>query len=185
MAHEMGDTALFNVGVYIGRFNPLHRGHCQAINKMLFNHTDNHSILMIGSANASLGLRNLFTYEERRNFIKEIYPKLKIVPLGDQATDKTWFSSILDIVDAVFPFFHQVHLYCGALEDISSFNCEGRVIPEVVDRYAEQVYSATEVRRCIMMNNIPALVDLLPIDLVTPVYDLGRQRLEQLLRGEK
>lgn len=184
MTNHMGDGVLMNVGVYVGRFNPLHKGHVRTLEQMVLNHP-RLCLLMIGSCNAPLGLRNLFTYRERRDFIRLLYPNLRIVPLADYPSDDDWFSALTDLVEAAFPFYHRVNLYCGDVADISTFQHQEKVTVQVVDRYEEQVYSATEVRHALMMDQRDNLVNLLPPQLVQPVYDLGRQRLEELLRGEK
>jgi len=183
--HEFGSGPIFDVGVYIGRFNPIHKGHQRTIEQMMFNHTINHSLLMIGSPNVNLSLRNLFTYKERRDFIKAIYPNIRIAPLPDQISDEDWFSSLIDIIEISFPFYHNVNIYCGDIKDLEHFNYHNKATVKIIDRYEEQVYSATEVRRCIMMGEIEPLTKLIHLDLLYPVYELGRKRLEEMLRGEK
>ncbi len=178
----MGDSVRLDVGAFVGRFNPLHKGHMRTADRMIYNH-GRQSLLMIGSANAPLGLRNLFTYRERRDFIKMVYPKLRVVPLPDFPSDADWFNALIDITEAAFPFFHQVILYCGDINDISSFDYRDKVTIQVVDRYQEQVVSATEVRTSLMQDDFETLKKLLPEQLWETVYGLGRKRLQELLRG--
>lgn len=183
--NTMGDTVLINVGVYVGRFNPLHMGHQRTIDRMLFNHTLKHSLMFIGSANAPLSLRNLFSYKERKGFIKTIYPDLFVLPLADQDSDEDWYESLIDMVDVAFPFYHQVNLYCGDLVDIANFPHSDKITIKVVDRYEEQVYSATEVRQHIMMDNMKELRKLIDGRIVFDVYARGRGRLDALVRGRR
>jgi len=181
----MGDTILINVGVYVGRFNPIHKGHQRAIDKMLFNHALRHSLLFVGSANAPLSLRNLFSYKERKDFIKAIYPDLMVLPLADQDSDEDWFESLIDMVEVAFPFYHQINLYCGDLIDIANFPHNDKITIQVVDRYQEQVYSATEVRQHIMGDNMKKLKELIDSRIVFDVYARGRSRLDALVRGQR
>jgi cytidyltransferase-like protein len=180
---DSGSTT--QIGVYIGRFNPIHKGHQMTLEKMLHNHTSDRSLIVIGSANATLSLRNLFTYKERRNFIQTLYPKAKIAPLADQMADEDWFSSLLDLVHIAFPFHHNINLYCGDLKDVIDFDHKDKVTIHIIDRYKEQVYSATEVRTRIMMAEKRELTGLLDERILDSVYDLGRMRLKALVRGEQ
>jgi cytidyltransferase-like protein len=179
----MGNSVLIQVGVYVGRFNPIHLGHQRTIDHMICNHS-RHSVLFIGSANASLSLRNLFSYRERKNFIKRLYPDLKVLPIADQKSDDDWFESLHDMVEAIFPFYHQINLYCGDLKDIANFPHSDRITIKIVDRYEEQVYSATEVRECIMMENSRRLLELVDGRIKDDIYFRGRARLQALLKGE-
>jgi nicotinamide mononucleotide adenylyltransferase len=181
----MGDSVLMQVGVMVGRFNPIHLGHQRTIDKMLFNHTLAHSLVFIGSANASLSLRNLFSYKERKGFIQDIYPELKVLPIADQDSDEDWFESLIDMVDVAFPFFHHVHLYCGDLIDVANFPHNDKITIKVIDRYEEQVYSATEVRQLIMQNNPRALRELLDHRIHFNVISRGRARMLAMLKGER
>lgn len=183
--NKIGNGVMLNVGVYVGRFNPIHMGHQRTIDKMLFNHTLQHSLLFIGSANATLSLRNLFSYRERKEFIQTIYPELKIIPLADQDSDEDWFESLIDMVEVAFPFFYQIHLYCGDLVDIANFPHDDKITIQIVDRYKEQVYSATEVRESIMNDNMKALRNLVDHRIVFNVYSRGRARLHELVRGQR
>jgi cytidyltransferase-like protein len=184
MRFDLGGP-VFDVGVYVGRFNPIHKGHQRTIDAMLQNHTLNHSLVMVGSANAPLSLRNLFTYRERRDFIKVLYPELKIVPIADQDSDDDWYQSMMDIVEVAFPFYFNIHLYCGDIRDLNKFNHNNKIQVEVVDRYEEQVYSATSVREMIMESECEALSFILDDKIRINTYILGRKRLKELLKGEK
>jgi nicotinamide mononucleotide adenylyltransferase len=179
---NIGESVYLDVGVFVGRVNPLHKGHVRAIGEMTLHH-GKHSLLMIGSPNEPLGLRNLFTYHERRDFAKTIFPDLNVVPIPDFRHDDDWFNALLDITEAVFPFFHRLNLYCGDVRDIESFNHKGKLNVVALGRYKEQIVSATEVRLHLMRDNFEALEELLPEQLVGPVYELGRRRLYELLTG--
>lgn len=176
--------AIIEIGVMVGRFNPLHRGHVIAIRQMIHHHGRN-SLLVIGSANAELSLRNPFTYTERRDFIKKIFPDLTVVGLADQETNKDWFSSLIDIVEAVFPFNYILDIYTGKVEDTGDFDLPDNILLKVVDRDSiGKNFSATEVRKYIVSADKTGISRLVPAKLVDIVYALGRQRMYELLEGK-
>ena len=74
----MSDTPKYDFAVFIGRFQPLHRGH-EAIIRKAFE-ISNTPLILVGSSTASRSLRNPFSYEERyymiHNACKEIVKDL-------------------------------------------------------------------------------------------------------------
>ena len=62
----------YDLAIFIGRFQPLHNGHIQNIEKAL--EVADHVLVILGSANQPRTIKNPFTIEERRDLIKEIYP---------------------------------------------------------------------------------------------------------------
>ncbi len=79
------------VGVYIGRFQPLHIGHLTVIEHMMSHY--HHIIVMVGSVNQAASIKNPFDFELRKSWIetcyklmaakKQLVPKLTILPLND------------------------------------------------------------------------------------------------------
>lgn len=63
----MSDTR-YDYAVFIGRFQPLHRGH-EAILQKAFE-ISNHTLIIVGSSTASRSLRNPFSFEERKTMIE-------------------------------------------------------------------------------------------------------------------
>lgn len=184
-SHNMGDSVLMNVGVMVGRFNPIHLGHQRTIDQMMAAHGKAHSLVFVGSANATLSLRNLFSYKERKDFIQEVYPDLKVLPIADQDTDEDWFESLIDMVDVAFPFYHHINLYCGDMVDIANFPHNDKITIRVIDRYHEQVVSATEVRALIMQDNQRGLRELIDHRIAFDVFARGRARMLAMLKGER
>lgn len=83
--------------VFIGRFQPLHKGHCAVIERA-FELADN-VITVIGSAFGSRNIRNPFTYEERCDFIKSRFPDAITVPARDYPyNDTKWVSNVREQV---------------------------------------------------------------------------------------
>lgn len=97
------------IGLYVGRFQPIHEGHCHIIKKALS--SCDKLIVVIGSAQESRTERNPFTYAERERFIRNIfYEEIRngtIIVLGipdreKPSNDSSWgvhlFSYIEDML---------------------------------------------------------------------------------------
>lgn len=93
-------------GIFIGRFQPIHEGHVNALGQaasrcaML--------LILVGSANSCRSIKNPWTYEERRAMITH---KLRsrgiknflIRPLNDYPyNDSMWMTEVRDVVRYVF-----------------------------------------------------------------------------------
>ena len=86
---------------YIGRFQPIHIGHCQLI-KIAFNQTNN-LIIVIGSTNQARSKKNPYNYQEREKmillaiaeFLKDFPDKqCKIIGQDDYGSNEQWFFEI-------------------------------------------------------------------------------------------
>lgn len=91
------------VGVYIGRFQPLHIGHQHVIEEAL--KQVDHLVLLIGSANVARSPLNPFTLDERRAMIEAVYPeevkskRLVLLSINDYPyDDEQWISVVEDTV---------------------------------------------------------------------------------------
>lgn len=89
-----------NVGVFIGRFQPFHRGHESAI-RMALGQVDT-LLVIVGSANEPRTGRNPFTASERVAMIRENFPgedRLVVVPLEDSDYNITaWIEQVHALV---------------------------------------------------------------------------------------
>lgn len=71
-----------NVGLVVGRFQPLHRGHLKIISRMIYDCPT--AIVCIGSAQKKREEHDPWTVEERMTMLKNVYgDRIKIVPLND------------------------------------------------------------------------------------------------------
>jgi nicotinamide-nucleotide adenylyltransferase len=87
------------IGILIGRFQPLHKGHVEAIAFSL-QYSDK-LFIVIGSSEKSNQKRNPFTFEERKNMFKLVInfrsmndKAIKIVPITDAKNHLEWIKSI-------------------------------------------------------------------------------------------
>lgn len=86
-----------NIGVFIGRFQPLHYGHINIINQAL---NDNEIVLiLIGSKNV-FNERNPFSFEIRKSFFTTYFNSNRIFVDGidDYNDDKIWCNKVDEII---------------------------------------------------------------------------------------
>lgn len=95
----------YDVAVYIGRFQPFHRGHFAVVEEALAQAEE--VVILIGSANLSRDTRNPFTFKERAAVISDVLDReyadwegrwqdrVTILPLNDTPYDKpAWINSV-------------------------------------------------------------------------------------------
>lgn len=86
------------LGVFIGRFQPLHQGHQVVINNMI-NNTDR-QLILIGSSNNTGTVRNPYSYETRSEQIKKMFPSITTAPLNDYLyNDAQWFTKVRSTIE--------------------------------------------------------------------------------------
>src|SRR4030067_603535 len=90
---------MINRGLYVGRFQPFHLGHLQAIQHMLKEADE--AVIVIGSAQYSHNTNNPFTAGERlvmiRSALKEAdvdYSRVWVVPVPDVHLHMLWVSAL-------------------------------------------------------------------------------------------
>jgi nicotinamide-nucleotide adenylyltransferase len=91
------------IGLFIGRFQPLHLGHADAIERAL-KEVDT-LIIGIGSSEKFGTAENPFTFAEREQMIKKVFPKCKVVAIPDIDDDSKWVAHVRKIAgkfDIVF-----------------------------------------------------------------------------------
>lgn len=97
----------YDILVFIGRFQPFHRGHLGVVDHALA--VADRLVILVGSANCARSLRNPWTYEERRDLIEAHFPydsPLSIYPLNDITYNETaWIEQAQGIVRRVVDSF--------------------------------------------------------------------------------
>ena len=92
------------IGLFIGRFQPLHFGHIDALNQARKKGITEF-IIGIGSSNKEHTAENPFTYEERKTMISKILKtlgiKFSIYPLPDVDSDEDWKNYIIKNVPSM------------------------------------------------------------------------------------
>lgn len=80
---------VYDLLVFIGRFQPLHLGHQEVIDKAQV--LAKRVLVLVGSAGVARSIRNPFTYEERSTIIKNVYPDVLTAPIHDHTyNDTAW-----------------------------------------------------------------------------------------------
>jgi len=151
------DKTKYNV--YLGRFSPLHKGHEAVINGVIERHGTDNLLIIIGSS-TSHNNRTPYTFEERSNMIRAIFPNANIIGLPDikpdrvffkEDTNERWLKSIKEIeedMNAEFTFFG------GSAEDLAVLSREFKT-EVIVDRDKDpEKISATKVREAFESGDI-------------------------------
>ncbi len=89
----------YEVAVFIGRFQPFHKGHQYVIDEGL--KIANKVIVLVGSSYVSRTIKNPFNYQERKEMIKSVYNTDDVIvePLVDiPYDDDLWAANIEEIV---------------------------------------------------------------------------------------
>ncbi len=132
-------------GLFVGRFQPFHRGHLEVIKTIL--QENDEIIIVVGSAQSSHSLDNPFTVGERivmlRSVLKEEEFDLAhcyVVPLPDAEMHAVWVAKVIaycppfDIVYSNEPLTSRLFEEMGF--NLGSFSL-----------FRRDVYDATEIRR--------------------------------------
>ncbi len=92
----------YKVGIFIGRFQPFHLGHLEAIKQAL--QICDRLIVIIGSANKNFALDNPLTSKERKKVLKLIWNReklrdkiLEVKTLNDCEDNLDWMKQVVKI----------------------------------------------------------------------------------------
>lgn len=102
------------VGVFIGRFQPVHEGHMSALAQAASRCS--HLIILIGSANSCRSTKNPWTYQERFMMVSTALHKrgvnnFKIFPINDyKYNDAQWISDVRETVEYAKQFTEYGHV---------------------------------------------------------------------------
>lgn len=150
----------FDFLVFIGRFQPFHRGHVAVIE-----HALTHSravIVLIGSAHQPRSTRNAFNFDERRQMILEAFTpddaaRIYCLPLNDCLyNDTRWVQQVQQLVQSVVDHSASAKIgLIGHSKDKTSYYLS--LFPQWtsvnVDNY--QGISATPIRESYLLGAMP------------------------------
>ncbi len=132
-------------GLYVGRFQPFHLGHLEAIRYILKQVDD--LVIVVGSAQHSHTLENPFTAGERITMIRRALDEVKIspsryvvVPLPDWDVHMVWVSHLLSQTPAFQVAYTNEPLTGRLLK-------EAGLKVQHIPFYHRDKYMATEVRK--------------------------------------
>jgi len=169
-------------GLYVGRFQPFHYGHLNAIKETLKEVDE--LVVVIGSAQYSHNLDNPFTAGERlvmiRNALEETEVdcgRVWIVPVPDVHLHMLWVSSL----ESYTPHFDVV--YSNEPLTRRLFSESGYKV-KVVQFYDRKVYSSTQIRAKMVKNG--SWENLVPKSVVAFIKEIdGINRLRDLTKSDK
>lgn len=124
--------------VYLGRFQPLHEGHKNVIEKYQDRFDD--FALVIGSSDRSRTDDNPLTAEEREEVIRECFPEIEILYKEDHESDEKWSKDLEEKVKADVVISQN-----ELVKKLVKENTEMRV--EAQELHDPEIYSGSEVRR--------------------------------------
>jgi nicotinamide-nucleotide adenylyltransferase len=164
-------------GLYIGRFQPFHIGHVEAIRRLLLKVDE--LVIIIGSAQKSHDLDNPFTAGERYVMVKDALNEMGIpsaryhlLPVPDSPMHSVWVAQI----ESYAPPFQVVYSNDPLTRRLFK---ELGITVEPVEFYRREVYSATEVRRRMLSGR--NWRELVPLSVAENVDRIsGVERLNEL-----
>lgn len=168
-------------GLYVGRFQPFHTGHVEAI-KYALKKTDE-LIIAIGSAQFSYTLDNPFTTGERITMIKKglqevgMEPsKIQIIPIPDINIHPLWVAYIKSYVPAFDVVFSNEPLTSRLFK-------EAGITVENIPYFHRNQYSATEIRKRMITNE--DWQSLMPTSVALYIKEIGGvDRIIELARTD-
>ena len=196
----------YDLAIFIGRFQPLHNGHIQNIEKAL--EVADHVLVILGSANQPRTIKNPFTVEERRDLIKEIYPtgRVAVRHVEDYLYQETrWVQSVQAVVhhhivnsslshrlqdeDGLINPANANIAVLGHEKDDSSYYLKifptwGYIeIPEAITHKGE-VVGGTEIRDAIFGGGFGGFGDVLPKETLSFLFRFMDTPEYKALKGE-
>lgn len=157
-------------GLFIGRFQPFHNGHLQAIQWVLDD--IERLVIGIGSSEQSRTERNPFTSAERERMLRltlaEYGERFSLVLIPDIGDDERWVGHVTSLTGPVDK------VYANTVLESRLFTQAGY---EVVDVpfFEREKYSATQVRELIASEG--SWRDLLPEGTITVLHEISAEEL--------
>ncbi|MEM2280481.1 MAG: nicotinamide-nucleotide adenylyltransferase [Candidatus Bathyarchaeia archaeon] len=169
-------------GLFVGRFQPFHKGHLQAVKEIL-DEVDE-LVIVVGSAQYSHRIDNPFTTGERLVMIRKALEEEKIdlgriwiVPVPDVHIHMVWVSTVegytprFDVVYSNEPLTRRLFIEAGY--EVKSMRFHKR-----------EVYSATEIRERMLKGE--NWEELVPEGVASFIKEIGGvERLKDLTKTDK
>jgi len=169
-------------GLFVGRFQPFHLGHLNAIKNVLKEVEE--LVIVIGSAQYSHNLANPFTAGERLIMVRKAleeagidYSRIWIAPVPDMHLHMMWVSSIegytpkFDVVYSNEPLTRRLFMEAGYKVKAIRF-------------YERKLYSSTEIRKRMLKDE--SWEKLIPKSVAVFIKEIdGVNRLRDLTKSDK
>lgn len=156
-------------GLFIGRFQPIHKGHVKAIMQILKEVEE--IIIVIGSAQYSHSLYNPFTAGERITFIKSALDEAKIdpnryyiIPVADVNDNRLWVAHLVSLTPTFECAYSNNPLVKRLLIE-NGYEVRGTPL------YEREKYTGTLIRSAML--NGEAWEPFIPSSVVKIINDIG------------
>jgi len=89
--------------IFIGRFQPLHKGHCHVIKDILQREDIGHLYIIIGSTGKENTGDNPYSYNTRKDMLEKVFKeqidkkKISVLGLNDCSSDNEWIINLKSI----------------------------------------------------------------------------------------
>jgi Cytidylyltransferase-like len=173
--------SMYDTLIYVGRFCPMHLGHQAMIGGVLGAFPDNH-IILVGSCNEPVSIRNLFNYKDRTDFIRTVFPNARVSPMPDFKDDDTsWFKALDDLILLSGGTPEKSAFIGGCEEDVEWYFRNQRNV-HIVNRFGGTTMnvSGTEIRDHIMQKNSRGLSKMVDSRIVPLVLKRFKDRWAEL-----
>jgi hypothetical protein len=169
--------------VYAGRLSPMHLGHQFVIDTMISDFELHNCLLILGSATTPQSIRNLFSYSDRKAFVRSIYPSLQIAPLSDYPTDVQWLEAQADLLNIAGMDVDSTLFYGGCEEDLIWYRKVGYTC-KIVDRVGGKSpeISATKLREHLLSQRPWDFKKFLDDRLTIPVIQKFNERWDEFCK---
>ncbi len=163
--------------LYIGRFQPFHKGHLQALNWIL--EREEEVIIGIGSAQFSHTLKNPFTLGERLEMIYSVIRKEKlyerVIAIGIPDTDNQ-HSIWVSLVKSFSPKFKKVYTNDPLSRQLFE---ENNIPTSGIPFFNRDKYKATKIREMMIKDQL--WEDLVPEPVAQIIKEInGVERLKNI-----
>jgi len=169
-------------GLFVGRFQPFHLGHIEAI-KDILKEVDE-LVIVIGSAQSSHNLNNPFTAGERLIMVRKAleeagmdYSRVWVVPVPDAHLHMMWVSAVegytppFDVVYSNEPLTRRLFI-------------EAKYRVKAVRFHERKLYSSTEIRERMLKEE--SWEKLVPRSVAVFIKEIdGVNRLRDLTKSDK
>lgn len=179
---------MFDALVFIGRFQPFHNGHKAVVEAALEKAKE--VIVVVGSSFASRNVRNPFTFQERKDMIKAVFPsdRVKVVPVSDYPyDDNKWIAAIQNVVHGAINWSAdpvKIGLI-GHKKDHTSYYLNIFPTWGAVDVPNVDGINATDIRKVFFeMPNTPFMPNTLPSGVGTTLGTILTSKSFDTLRAE-
>lgn len=152
----------YNTLIYIGRFQPFHKGHLSVVERALQEHKPDNFVFLVGSTNRTGTVKNPFSFNE---VVDQIMRSIQHTPMGTifdyhkladyTYDDATWLSQVQQAITSYSPPNHNVAII-GHKKDESSYYLDKFNNVDVIEYDDVTGISGTDIREALYTNTYGA-----------------------------